>query len=242
MPRIQAGGPAVGRRRLAAGLVGEDHRAGAVRGRARLEEADRLPHHRGLLHLLDGDVLDLQVGVRVLQGVEPVLDRHLPPDVLGGAAALDVGPDERGEGAAGAERGALAAAEGELGVALGLLLEGDGQHRLVLARLHVGGGDDGRWCRRPSRRCGPGTSACPPRRGRRRGRARASSRPRRGRGPCRGRRRRCRPSSCWASSRARNTASRTRPPSETSRRRDLWCVWPTPTTAVGITLRPPGCR
>ncbi len=83
------------------------------------------------------------MGVGVLQGVEPVLDRHLPPDVLGGAAALDVRPDERGEGAPGPERGALPAAQGELGVALGLLLEGDGQHRPVLARLDVRGGHDG---------------------------------------------------------------------------------------------------
>src|SRR6478735_9240576 len=46
----------------------------------------------------------------------------------------------------------------------------------------------------------------------------------------------------WASSRARNTASRTRPPYDTSRRRDLWWVWPMPTTAHGselIVLRSP---
>ena len=36
----------VGRGRLAAGLVGEHHRAGAVGRGAGLEEADRLPHHR----------------------------------------------------------------------------------------------------------------------------------------------------------------------------------------------------
>ena len=42
--------------RRAAGLVGEDHGAGAVRGRAGLEEAERVPQHRGLLDLLEGDV------------------------------------------------------------------------------------------------------------------------------------------------------------------------------------------
>ena len=133
-PRTHAGGRPSAAAALPAVLVGEDHGAGAVRGRAGLEEADRLPHHRRRLDLLDGDVLDPEVGVGVLQRVEPVLDRHLPADVLGGPAAVDVGADERGEGAAGAERGAPAAPEGELGVALGLLLERDGQHGAVLAR------------------------------------------------------------------------------------------------------------
>ena len=142
---------AVGRRRLPARLVGDDHGAGPVGRRAGLEEPDRLPHHRRGLDLLDGDVLDLQVGVGILQGVQPVLDRHLPADVLGCAAALDVGPDERGEGTAGTERGTLAATQGELGVALGLLLERHRQHRPVLAGLDVRGGDDGR---RPAHRSG----------------------------------------------------------------------------------------
>ena len=74
--------------------------------------------------------------------VLPVLDRDLPADVLGRAAAVDVRADERGERAAGAERRALAAAERELRVALGLLLERDREHPLVLARLHVRRGDD----------------------------------------------------------------------------------------------------
>ena len=132
LPRRRAEDPrrraTVGRGRLAAGLVGEHDRARAVGRRARLEEADRLPHHRGLLHLLDRDVLDLQVRVRVLQRVLAVLDRDLPPDVLGRAAAVDVGADERGERAAGAERRAPPAAERELRVALGLLLERDREH------------------------------------------------------------------------------------------------------------------
>ena len=81
--------------------------------------------------------------VGILEGVQPVLHRHLPPDVLRGPAPLDVRPDERGEGTSGTQRGALPAAQGELGVALGLLLEGDGQDRLVLAGLDVGGGHDG---------------------------------------------------------------------------------------------------
>ena len=80
--------------------------------------------------------------VRVLQRVQAVLDRDLPADVLGRAAARDVRPDERGERAAGAERGAAAAPERELRVALGLLLEGDREDTLVLARLHVRGRDD----------------------------------------------------------------------------------------------------
>ena len=102
--------------------------------------------------------------------------------------------------------------------------------RLVLAGLDVRRGDDRRWCRRPSRRCAPGTSACPPRRARRTGRARASSRPRTGRAPCRGRRRRCRPSSCG---RPRGRGTRPRGRGRRTRRRarrDLWWVWPTPTT------------
>ena len=141
LPRRRAEDP--GRRSAGRGggvgavLVGDDHRAGAVGGRAGLEVADRVPHHRRALHLLDRDVLDLQVGVGVLERVEAILDRHLPPDVLGRAAAVDVGPDERGEGAAGTERRAPPAAQGELGVALGLLLERHGQDRAVLAGLHV---------------------------------------------------------------------------------------------------------
>ena len=147
---------------------------------------------------------------------EPVLDRDLPADVLGRAAALDVGADERGERAAGAERRALAAAEGELGVALRLLLEGDGEHASCACPPARGTRRRWRWCRRPSRRCAPGTSACRPRRARRRGRARASSRPRTGRGPCRARRRRCRPSSC---ARRRGPGTRPRARGRRTRRR-----------------------
>ena len=77
----------------------------------------------------------LQVGVGILEGVEAVLDRHQPADVLGGAGLLDVGPDPRGEGAAGADAAAAPAGQAPLGVALGLLLPGHGQHPLVDAEL-----------------------------------------------------------------------------------------------------------
>ena len=68
-------------------LVGDDHGACAVGGGAGLEEADRLPHHRAVPHLLDGDVLDLQVGVGILERILPVLDRNLPADVFGSTAS-----------------------------------------------------------------------------------------------------------------------------------------------------------
>src|ERR1019366_5514555 len=45
--------PPVGGGLLTPLLVGEDHGAGPVRGWTRLEEADRLPHHRRRLYLLD---------------------------------------------------------------------------------------------------------------------------------------------------------------------------------------------
>ena len=50
--------------------------------------------------------------------------------------------------------------------------------------------------RRPNRRCARASSACRPRRARRRGTARASRRPRTCRAPCRSRPRRCRTTSC----------------------------------------------
>src|SRR5205807_9373880 len=67
------------------GLVHEDHGAGAVGGGAGLEVADGVPEHGRLGHLLEADVLYLEVGVGVAQGVLPVLHPHHDPDVVGGA-------------------------------------------------------------------------------------------------------------------------------------------------------------
>ena len=89
-PEDPRGLPPGPRRGLAAIAVGHHHRARAVRRRARLEEADRVPHHRGGLHLLDRDVGDLQMRVRVLQRVQAVLDRDHRPDVERRTGALDV--------------------------------------------------------------------------------------------------------------------------------------------------------
>ena len=121
---------------LAARFVCEHHGARAVGRRARLEIVDRVPQHRGLLHLLDRDVGELQVGVRVLARVQAVLDGNLPTDVLGRVGLRDVRPDPRGEVPARAETAGSSAGEAPLRVALGLLLVRDRQHPLELPRLH----------------------------------------------------------------------------------------------------------
>ena len=104
----------------------------------------RVPEHRRLLDLLDRDVGELQVGVRVLQRVEAVLHRDLPADVLGRAGLLDVRADPRREGAARADAAAATAGEAPLRVAFGLLLPRDREHPLVDARLDEVRGDDDR--------------------------------------------------------------------------------------------------
>src|SRR5699024_4477066 len=77
--------------------VADHDRARAVGGRAGLVEADRVPQHLALQHLVDGDLGLLEVGVRVDGAVEPVLDRHHGAHVLGGAGAADVGAHVGGE-------------------------------------------------------------------------------------------------------------------------------------------------
>ena len=99
-------------RRVATGLVGEDHGAGAVGRGTALEPADGLPHHRRVAHHLEVDVGQLEVGVGVLQRVLAVLHRHHPADVLGRLGALDVGADVGGEVPAGADATAATAAAG----------------------------------------------------------------------------------------------------------------------------------
>ena len=120
------------RRGLATLAVGEHDRARAVGRRARLEEADRIPHHRGRLDLLDRDVGDLQVRVRVLQRVQPVLHRDHRADVERRTGALDVAADERRERTARADRRAAAPnPTRELRVALRLLLVSEREHAAV---------------------------------------------------------------------------------------------------------------
>ena len=154
-----------------------------------------IPQHHRVLDHLHVDVGQVQVGVRVPHGVLAVLDRHHPPDVVGGSRPAHVGPDVRGEVAAGPgqQRGGegLGHRQRPHGVRVRLLFVGDGQHPLVDARLAPGGRPRWRSTRRRSRRCGPGTSACPPPRGRAPGRSPASCCPRTCRGPCRSPRRRC---------------------------------------------------
>ena len=118
------------------------------------------------------------------------------------------------------------------GVALGLLLEGDGQDPLVDAGRDELAGDDRRRAADRARGVHPEQRLARRRRGRRRGTARASSRPRRSRAPCRRRRRRCRS----RSSRHRR-APGSRPPARgrpsTRRRASALCfVWPMPTIAT----------
>ena len=78
---------------VAARLVGQHHGAGAVGGRAGLRVADRVPQHHRVLDRLERDVLLVEVGLGVLQGVLPVLQRHQDADVVGRARAAHVGPD-----------------------------------------------------------------------------------------------------------------------------------------------------
>ena len=125
------------------GLAAEHDRRRAVGRRARLEVVQRIPQHRGLLDLLDRDVVEMQVRVRVLERVLAVLDRHLPPDVLGRARALDVVADPRGERAARTLPAGPPARERPRGVALGLLLVADDQHPFVATGLDQGGARDG---------------------------------------------------------------------------------------------------
>ena len=62
-------------------LVADHHRAGAVGGRAGLEEADRVPQHREAFTVSMVMSSIVQVGVGVLQRVLPVLDRDHRTDV-----------------------------------------------------------------------------------------------------------------------------------------------------------------
>ena len=82
--------------------------------------------------------------VRVLQRVEPVLHRDLPPDVLGRARLLDVRADPRRERAARADAATAAAGQAPLRVALALLLPRDREHTLVDTRLDEVRTDDER--------------------------------------------------------------------------------------------------
>ena len=88
------------------------------------------------------------MGIGVAHGVQSVLHRHHPADVLGGTRTAHVGPDVRGEVAAGPgqQRGGegLGHRQGPHGVGVGLLLVGHGQHPLVDARGDQVGGHQGR--------------------------------------------------------------------------------------------------
>ncbi len=175
----------------------------------------------------------LQVRVRVLGGVAPVLDRDLPADVLGRARAVDERAHPRGEDAARAHAAGATAGEAPLRVALGLLLVRDRQHAVVAAGLGRGATRRATSTRRRSRRCARAGSAC-----RRRPSASAIDSsgiitPSNGSGalPMTTASMSVKVSS--ASSSARCAASRTRPGSDTSSRRFLYFVWPMPTTAHG---------
>ena len=151
MPWIHAGGNAPGHR-----VLGRQHHGrGPVGGRARLEVAQRVPQHHRVLDHLHVDVGQVQVGVGVAHGVLAVLDRHHPPDVVGGARAAHVGPDVGGEVAAGPgqQRGGegLGHRQRPHGVGVRLLLVGHGQHPLVDARRDQVGGHQGG---RPPHRAG----------------------------------------------------------------------------------------
>ena len=246
MPWIHAGGGRVAAGRVGRPLRRQHHGRRAVRGRARLEVAERVPQHDRLLHHVEGDVGEVEVGVGVLQRVQPVLHRHHHADVARGARAAHVGPDDGGEVAARAgqqrRREGLGHRQGPHGVGVGLLLEGDGEHPLVDARRHQVRRPRWRSSRRPSRRCGPAASACPRRRARRQvqlghhdalehvGRLAddhgVDVGPRRGRRP-RG---------------PRSAASRTSPAMETSSRLALCLVWPTPMTAHRSRHQPPSLQ
>src|SRR5207302_11288736 len=78
-------------------LAGDHDRAGAVRGRAGLQVSDGVPEHRRVTDRVDGDVRALDVGVGIADGVQPVVDGHLPADVLGRAGTADVLANDRRE-------------------------------------------------------------------------------------------------------------------------------------------------
>ena len=127
--------------------VGEDHRAGAVGGRAGLGVADRVPEHRRGLDLFQGEVRLVEVGVGVLERVAAVLVGDEGADGVRGAGAPHVRAYVRGEEAAGAGQQRLL--EGDRqgqaphGVGLGLLLEGEGEDGAVDAGGDQVGGDQG---------------------------------------------------------------------------------------------------
>src|SRR5207253_8262703 len=129
-------------------LGGEHHRTGAVGRRAGLEITNRVPEHRGVLDLLQADVLDVEVRIGVAQCVETVLDGDEHTDVRRRTGAADVGADDRREVAPGAgDDGKLEGdlhREGPHRVAVRLLLESDGEHAPVNTRLDEVSGDDRR--------------------------------------------------------------------------------------------------
>lgn len=134
------------RRTAGARPVGEDHRARAVRGRAGLGVADRVPEHRCGLDLLQGDVRVVDVRVRVLECVAPVLVGDEGADRVGRPGAAHVRAHVRGEEAARAREQRLLERDGQRqtphGVGLGLLLEGQGEHGAVYPRGNEIGGDE----------------------------------------------------------------------------------------------------
>jgi hypothetical protein len=86
--------------------------------------------------------VQLQVGVRVLQRVQPVLDGHHRADLRRCTGAVHVAAHEGSERTAGADREAFARAQRELGIALGLLLISHRENPLVTAGLDMVSRDD----------------------------------------------------------------------------------------------------
>ena len=148
--RLRAHGRAVEPRRLAAlggrlvaHLLRSEHEGeGAVGGRAGLLVADRVPQHHRVLDRVEGHLVLVQVGVRVLRARSSrSLSATRIPMWSGAFDRRMYDADVRGEVAAGA--GVQRRLERDRhrqrphGVRLGLLLEGDRQHPLVDA-----GGDE----------------------------------------------------------------------------------------------------
>ena len=220
----------------AAASVADHHGAGAVGGRARLVVPDRVPQHRRGLHRLERDV---RVAAGGRTGSSGALRRSLAatiaPMCVGRAGPADVGADVRREVAAGP--GAHRHGERRRSTAPTSRWTRTASRTRPPApararRPGPGRRPRSRSSRRPSRPCAPAAAACRPRRARRPGTARASSRPRTGPAPCRPRPRRCRRRS------ARRRRAPGRPPRGTARpstrrsRLARWWVCPTPSTAA----------
>ena len=126
-------------------LAAQDDRTRTVGGRAGLAVPDRVPQHRRLDDLFEGEVGLVEMGIRVVQRMLAVLEGHHATDQLGRFRHHHVAADDRTEIAAGAgvdRRGKrLRQRERPHRVGLRLLLPADREHGLVHTGLDHRRGD-----------------------------------------------------------------------------------------------------